>query len=142
MGKCYNTITVNAPIDKVWSAIRNFHEFPWAKGVVEKVEVVGPLKANQIGARRLINDAFHETLLTLSDLDHVVEYSIDDGPGPVAKDKVKNYIGRARLFPITADNTTFVEWTSTYDSPNDAAVGELCNPIYVALLSAMRDYFG
>ena len=141
LGKCYNTITVDAPIYTVWAALRNFHEFPWARGVVEEVEAIGPLRADQVGARRLINGVFHETLLTLDDQDYVVEYSVDEGPGPIAKSKVENYIGRARLRPITADNATFVEWTATYDSPNDAAVGEYCDPIYVGLLNAMRDYF-
>jgi len=142
MGKCYNTITVKAPIETVWSRIRNFHDLSWAKGVVESVEVVGEFKADQLGARRLLNGVFHETLVALSDLDRVVEYSIDDGPDPIAKDQVSGYIGRVRLFSITADDTTFVEWTSSYDSPDSAAVGELCNPIYRALLQALRDHFG
>ena len=141
MGECYNTITVNAPIDKVWQTVRNFHDLSWAKGVVEKTEVVGSLSGDQLGAQRVLNDAFHETLVTLSDLEHRVEYSIDDGPGPVAKDQVRNYIGHLSLFPVTADNTTFVEWTSTYDSPDSGAVGELCNPIYQALLGALRQHF-
>ena len=141
MGQCYNTITVSAPIDTVWKAVRDFHNLSWAQGVVEKVDVVGELAGNQIGAKRIINGVFYETLVTLSELDHVVEYSIDDGPGPVAKDQVRNYIGHLRLYPITAENTTFVEWTSTYDSPDSAAVGELCNPIYQALLEALRTHF-
>ena len=68
-------------------------------------------------------------------------YSIDDGPGPVARSAVKNYIGAARVLPITENNSTFVEWQSTYDSPDDAAVGELCNPIYQALLKALKKHF-
>ena len=141
MGKCYNTIVVNAPIDEVWATVRDFHDLSWAKGVVEKTEVVGELKGNQVGAKRLLNDVFHETLRTLSDLRHLVEYSIDDGPGPVSKDQVRNYTGHVKLHEVTTDNTTFVEWTSNYDSPDSRAVGELCNPIYQALLQALKVHF-
>ena len=52
-----------------------------------------------------------------------------------------DYTGKVRLFPITADGATFVEWTSRYESADEGAVGELCNPIYQALLSALRTHF-
>lgn len=141
MGKCYNSVVINAPCNVVWKTIRNFHDLNWAKGVVTKTDVVGQLKGNQIGAKRILNDFFHETLLSLDDTEHTFSYSIDDGSGPVAKDAVKNYVGAVRVSPITENDTTFVEWQSTYDSPNDEAVGELCNPIYQAVLQALKKHF-
>ncbi len=141
MGKCYNSVVINAPCNVVWKIIRNFHDLNWAKGVVTKTDVVGELKENQIGAKRILNDLFHETLLSLDDTEHTFPYSIDDGPGPVAKDAVKNYVGAVRVSPITENDTTFVEWQSTYDSPNDEAVGELYNPIYQAVLQALKKHF-
>ena len=140
MGACYNSIVIKAPVEKVWETIRNFHDLSWAKGVVEKAEVVGELKGDQLGAKRVLNDAFHETLLELSDLDRTISYCIDHGPGPVAKDAVKNYVGKVRVFPVTADGGTFVEWTSSYDSPDSQAVGDFCNPIYQALLKSLKDH--
>ena len=141
MGKCYNSVVVNAPSEVVWEVLRNFHDLSWAEGVVTSVDVVGDLRNDQVGAKRILNGIFHETLLSLDDHDQTFMYSIDDGPGPVAKDTVKNYIGAARVLPITEDNTSFVEWQSTYDSSDDAAVGELCNPIYRALLNALKQHF-
>ena len=44
-----------------------------------------------------------------------MRYSIDDGPGPLAKDQVENYVGILKLVPVTADDTTFAEWTSSSD---------------------------
>jgi len=35
---CYNSCLVNAPVDRVWSALRNFHDLSWAGGVVQSVE--------------------------------------------------------------------------------------------------------
>ena len=140
MGRCYNSVVVNAPCKTVWETIRNFHDMSWATGVVTKTDVVGDLKGNQIGAQRILNGVFHETLLSMDEKEHTFSYSIDDGPGPVAKDAVKNYVGSVRVLPITENNTTFIEWESTYDSPDNQAVGELCNPIYQALLIALKKH--
>ena len=141
MGKCYNSTTVDAPCDEVWAAVSNFHDLSWAPDVINSVEVVGIRKADQIGAQRVLNGVFHETLLSLDNLHRTLAYSIDDGPDAVARDAVKNYVGRIHVSPITAYNGTFVEWESTYDSANTDAVGELCNPIYQALLAALRGHF-
>ena len=141
MGKCYNSITVDAPVDQVWPAISDFHDFSWAPDVVTDVQIVGHRQHDQIGAQRVLNGVFHETLLSLDNLNRTLSYSIDDGPGAVAKDVVSNYVGRVRVSPVTVDETTFVEWESTYDSADDAAVGALCNPIYQALLTALRRHF-
>ncbi len=138
MGSCYNSITISAPADKVWATIRNFHELGWAAGVVDKLDAVGDVTGENVGAQRVLNDAFHETLRSLDEASRSFTYSIDDGPGPVAKDAIKNYVGSVKVFPITADDSTFVEWASSYDSSDSSAVGELCDPIYQALLGAMK----
>lgn len=62
---CYNSAVVNAPAEKVWETIKNFHDLSWCKNVVQKVAVVGSKKGNEIGAKRVLNDAFHETLLSI-----------------------------------------------------------------------------
>ncbi len=141
MGKCYNSAVIEAPCEKVWETICNFHDLSWAAGVVTEVEAEGDLKGDQVGAKRIINDAFHETLLTLDNQEHTFSYSIDDGPEPLAKGSVSNYVGSVRLLPITESNTTFIEWQSTYESPDDNAIAEFCNPIYEALLSALKQHF-
>lgn len=138
MGKCYNSITIPQPCDKVWSAVRNFHDMSWAPGVITSCTAVGTTPGDQTGAKRTLNAAIHETLLTLNDVDRVVTYSIDDGPGPLAKAGLKKYIGRLRVMPVTENNTSFVEWISTYESADDASVGTFCNPVYQALLAAMK----
>ncbi len=141
MGQCYTSAVINAPCEKVWNTIRNFHDFSWASGLVTKTVAVGGLKGDQIGARRIVNDAIHETLRSLDDHERTFSYSIDDGPGPVSKSTVKNYIGRVRVFRITENDASFVEWQSSYDSANEAAVGEFCSPLYQALLEALKQHF-
>lgn len=142
MGKTYQSITLKAPADKVWSTIRNFHDLSWAPNVVTKVKTVGKLKGDQVGAKRVLNDAFHETLLELSDVSRSIKYSIDDGPSPVSKNDVSNYVGSVQVRPITESRGgTFVEWSSSWDG-NDAACEDFCHPIYVALLSDMKKSLG
>jgi len=125
----------------VWGAIRNFHDMSWAEGVITSCTAVGDVAANRVGAQRLLNEVFHETLVSLDDQQLTFTYSIDDGPGPVAKNAVKNYIGAVRVSPITENDTTFVEWQSTYESADESAVGGFCNPIYMALLGALKQHF-
>jgi len=141
MGNCYNSTTVNAPIDQVWDLIKDFHQLDWAAPVATKVDVVGELPGTQVGARRILNDAFHETLLSVDAVNYRFTYSIDDGPGPVAKGVIANYIGLVELFPITDSGGTFVKWTSEFESANEGQVIEFCNPIYAGLLAALKTRF-
>ncbi len=138
---CYNSTVVNANLDDVWEALRSFHDLGWASGVITQVDVVGDVPDGEVGARRILNDAFHETLRSLDDANHEFTYSIDDGPGPVARDAVNNYVGQVRAFSVTDGDATFVEWISDYESADPGAVQEFCDPIYHALLQALKAHF-
>jgi len=137
MGNCYNKLETNASISKVWETICDFHDLSWAPGVATSVESIGDKKGNEVGAMRVLNEAFHETLIELNPSSYTFSYSIDDGPGPVAREAVKNYIGIVQLSEI--ENGTLVEWSSTFESENENDVSEFCNPIYQALLSALGE---
>ncbi len=140
MGKTYQSVVINAPVDKVWATLREFHDLSWASGVVTSCTSAGNLKPDQVGARRILNNVFHETLVELSDIDRTFKYRIEDGPSPVSKDEVKNYIGVVHAIPITDDDTTFVEWSSSWDQ-NDAAAAEFCHGIYCAVLGELKKTF-
>ncbi len=141
MGQCYNSITIPARAADVWAALRNFHDMSWAEGVITSCVAVGKTPPDQVGAQRILNDAFHEQLRSIDDAARRLTYTIDDGPGPVSKKAVSNYLGEVRVAPITENDTSFVEWQSSYRSIDDSAVGEFCNPIYVALLAALKKNF-
>ena len=133
MPHCYQSIVVNASIDKVWDTIKNFHDMSWAASVIEKCAAVGEKSGTEAGAKRILNDAFHETLLECNDQELRVRYSIDDSPSPVSSAEVSHYIGDLHLIPVTLNNTTFVEWGSNWESVSEDAA-EFCHQIYVALL--------
>ena len=97
MGKCYQKIEIEAPISKVWDTISDFHDVSWAPDVVASVDKIGDKKGNEIGAGRILNGVFYETLTVLDSLNFTFSYSIDDGPGPVASGAVSDYVGTVKL---------------------------------------------
>ena len=135
MGTTHQDIVINAPVDTVWSAIRDFHDMGWAPNVVTSVDKVGDKAGDEPGAGRILNGAFHETLHTLDDEAMTFTYSIDDGPTPISKDEVSDYIGRVVVEP--AGEGTRVEWTSSWEQ-NDEPAREFCHGVYVALLGDMK----
>ncbi len=137
---CFNSVVVNAPVDKVWKALRDFHDLSWAPNVVEDVEQIGDIPGTQIGAKRVLNGAFQETLLGLDDHQRTLFYSIDDGPDAVSKDNVTGYVGRVKVLPVTDSNTTYVSWESSWES-SGGGVREFCDPIYQALLADLKKTF-
>ena len=137
---CYNSCVVNALVDKAWTALRNFHDMSWAPQVVTSLEKVGDASGDQIGAKRLLNGVFHETLRGLDDTGREVRHSIDDGPDVVSKDKVSGYVGVVRVFSVTDGDATFVEWSTSWQD-SQGGVKEFCDPIYKALLDSLQQHF-
>ena len=131
---------VNAPIADVWSRFSNFHDLSWASNVLSQVDKVGDIDGGSPGAKRILNGAFHETLIEIKNEDYSLKYSIDDGPCPVSKEEVDNYVGAVKLSDSEDGNGTLVEWTSSWDSSVDDAV-EFCHGIYVALLAEQSKSF-
>lgn len=136
MGKTHQSINIEKPVDQVWQSIRDFHEMSWAPNVVTNLEVVGDTPADQPGAVRVLNGSFHETLLEFDDRQRTMAYSIDDGPSPISKDEISNYVGRVRVQP-TDSGGTLVEWSSTWEG-NDEPAYAFCHLLYVALLEDMK----
>ena len=137
MGRCYNKIEIAAPVSRVWDTIRDFHDVTWAPNVVVSLKKIGDKNGTEIGAKRVLNDVFHETLTVFDPDNYTFSYSIDDGPGPVARDAVSDYIGRVKLTP--ADNACVVEWSSSFQSDNENEVADFCNSIYMALLNSLDE---
>ncbi len=59
------------------------------------------------------------------------------GPGPLQAGKVNGYLGTVQVFEVTADGTSFVLWTSSWES-SEGGVADSCNPMYQALLGDMK----
>jgi hypothetical protein len=139
MPSTHQSITINTSIEDVWAKFSDFHHMPWASNVLSSVEKVGENSGNEIGAKRVLNGAFHETLTKFDPANYRLVYSIDDGPSPVSKDEVSNYIGVVQLNTNEDGGTTTV-WTSSWESNSQDAV-EFCHGIYVALLGELAGSF-
>jgi len=138
MKNTYQSININAPIDEIWDIVHDFHDFSWAPEVITSCVPQGDKNGVEIGAQRILNDVFRETLLELNHETHTIRYSIDDGPSPISKREVSNYIGHLHLSPGTKDTSTFVEWLSSWESDSDEGV-KFCHDIYVSLLNSLAD---
>jgi len=137
MGQTNQSIMIKATLEKVWDAIKDFQNTDWAPNVISKIEKKGDIPGNEPGSRRILNDAFQETLAELDEENKTFSYSIDDGPSPISKNDVSNYIGRVRVSSTVNGDETLVEWSSTWEN-NDEAAYEFCHSIYIALLEDMK----
>ena len=140
MPETNQSIDINAPISDVWAKLNNFHDFSWAPNVITSVDKVGDIDGGQVGAKRVLNNAFHETLVEIDNNNYSLKYSIDDGPSPVSKNDVSNYFGFIKLSSSGDNNQTNVSWTSSWESNSEDAV-EFCHGIYVALLNELNTSF-
>jgi len=85
MPQTHQSIVVDAPIDTVWEKVRDFHDMSWAPNVVTRCVAEGDTSGTQVGARRLLNDVFHETLIELDEDAYRIRYTIDEGPSPISR---------------------------------------------------------
>ena len=138
--KVYNSIVVDAPIEVVWNRIKDFHDFSWAPTLVKKTENVGTKNGTTIGAKRLLNGQFLDTMIAYNPADYRINYSIDSGPSPISNKEISNYVGDLHLLPITSEGKTYVEWTGSWVSDSTEAIPYM-NSIYVSLLKDLAAQF-
>jgi hypothetical protein len=140
MGKCHHSAVINAPVAEVWAILRNFHDLSWTSAI-ESLEPAGDARSDQIGAKRLLNGAIHETLRALNDLEHTFQYQITDGPSPISKDDLKFYYGTVSVLPVTDQNTSYVSWITRFEAKDDAVTQEFCDPFYSTFLAHLKARF-
>ena len=141
MPQCYQSIIVETPIENVWDTVVNFHDMSWGSTIIKTCEAVGKNFGTEVGAKRILNGAFYETLLECNVDDFRIRYSVDDAPSPLSPNEVESYVGQIQLRPITLSESTstFIEWSSSWKSTSDDA-GDFCQKIYIALLRALANY--
>jgi len=119
MARAYASIILKAPVETVWSLVRDFNGLPkWAPAVARS-KIEDGLDADVVGCVRSFHtkDGRHvrERLLTLDDANYTFTYNFEKPAFPV-----KNYISTLRLYPVTEGDRTFAEWEATFDeAPGD-----------------------
>jgi len=118
--KVKRSVIIDAPIARVWAAVRDFDSVVnWNPGVVAARMESGT--ATTIGSIRALDIAdgtvFRETLLAHSDLEYFYCYDIVEGPLPCS-----NYISTHRFIEITDGDKTLGIWQGEFDcDPADAS---------------------
>jgi uncharacterized protein YndB with AHSA1/START domain len=119
MARAYASIILKAPVETVWSLVRDFNALPnWAPAIA-KSKIEGGLDPDVVGCVRSFytKDGQHirERLLALDDANYTFTYNFEKPAFPV-----RNYIATVRLYPVTHSDETFAEWQSTFDEePGD-----------------------
>jgi uncharacterized protein YndB with AHSA1/START domain len=119
MARAYASTILKAPVETVWSLVRDFNGLPrWAPAVA-KSEIEGGLDSDVVGCVRSfhLHDGAHvrERLLTLDDANYMCSYNFEKPAFPV-----KNYVATLRLYPVTHTDHTFAEWEAIFDeAPSD-----------------------
>ncbi len=119
MARAYASIILKAPVETVWSLVRDFNGLPkWAPAIA-KSKIEGGLDADVVGCVRSFHthDGGHirERLLMLDDARYSFTYNFEKPAFPV-----RNYIATLRLYPVTHTDQTFAEWEASFDeAPGD-----------------------
>jgi uncharacterized protein YndB with AHSA1/START domain len=119
MSRTYASAIIKAPVQTVWSVVRDFNGLPkWAPAIARS-KIEGGLEADVVGCVRSFHtrDGGHirERLLMLDDARRAMTYNFEKPAFPV-----KNYIATLRLHPVTHGDMTFAEWEAQFDeAPGD-----------------------
>ena len=114
MARAYASIVLKAPVETVWSLIRDFNGLPrWAPAVAS-CEIEGGGDSDVVGCMRSLRTKdgieVRERPLTLDDANHSFTYNFEKPAYPV-----RNYIATTRLYPVTHTDETFAEWEAIFD---------------------------
>jgi hypothetical protein len=114
----YHSAVLDHPVDRVWSLIRDFNNYPaYIDGVTESV-IEDNKRGDEVGAVRRFRygeNWIRQRLSNHSDERRTLSYvgmelfafpagRMDDPPSPI------RYEGTIHLLPIVDDDRTFIEW--------------------------------
>jgi hypothetical protein len=107
---------IDAPVDLLWSVLRDFNGHDRWHPIVARSEIERGHPSDKIGCVRRFTlqdgSELREQLLTLSDLEMTFSYCLLDTPIPLF-----NYVAHVRLLPVTDGNRAFWHWESRFTTP-------------------------
>jgi NADPH2:quinone reductase len=107
---------IAAPVDRVWTVLRDFNGHDRWHPAVERSEIELDEPSDKVSCVRKFRlrdgAVLREQLLSLSDRDHSFRYFIVEAPVPL-----HDYVADMRLRPVTSDGTTHCEWRARFDPP-------------------------
>jgi uncharacterized protein YndB with AHSA1/START domain len=144
MAKAYTSTVVDAPADEVWAYLRDFNGLAkWTGGIVVESEIEDGLTGDQVGCVRSfkLGDGEHlrERMLSHSDVYRMYTYNFEKKPFDV-----DNYHATLRVRPVTDGDTSFVEWSTTFDCDRERIVEWeefFSQEVFQGGLNAVKEHF-
>ena len=119
--KVWTSRVIRAPVEKVWGVMRDFAGMGAWHSDISKMHMIGGVRSDKVSGIRDFyfgDGRLNEELLHLCDRSRSFSYRITKCEMPWI-----NYVSGPRLWPVTANNTTFGVWTGDWDaSPQDDLV--------------------
>jgi uncharacterized protein YndB with AHSA1/START domain len=116
--KVWTSRHIKAPVETVWTAMRDFAGMGAWHGEITKMHMLKRARSTKVSGVRdfYFGDGhLNEELLHLCDMTRSFSYRITKSEIPWL-----NYVSGPRLWPVTASKSTFGAWTGDWDaSPQD-----------------------
>ncbi len=142
--KVWTSRVIKAPVEKAWAIMRDFAGMGGWHSEITRMHMLKRVRSDKVGGIRDFyfgEGHLNEELLHLSDLKRSFSYRITKSELPWI-----NYVSGPRLWPITANNTTFGVWTGDWQaSPQDDLTlmpGTEENVYQRAFMELERNFFG
>ncbi len=146
MARSYRSAVIPAPVERVWSVVRDFDGMPLWHPAIASSEIEDARPAAEVGCVRHLSlpdgATIRERLVALDEPGRSCTYEILDGPFPI-----RSYRAVIRVAPITGSGETFVEWYGDYDPETAGPEAErqleetFGDTVYAPGLSGLRKHF-
>ena len=144
MPRVVRSTIIDAPVDALWSVLRDFNGHDSWHPIVARSEIERSQPSDRIGCVRRFTlqdgSELREQLLALSDLEMTFSYCLLDTPIPLF-----NYVAHVRLLPVTDGDRTFWSWESSFSTragEEAEMVRMVGEDIYQTGFAAIRDLIG
>jgi Polyketide cyclase / dehydrase and lipid transport len=118
----FASTVIPAPVDQIWSFLREFARVDVWHPDVAAVSIEGADPGPRVGQERTITlrdgSVMRERLLALDDVQHSYTYSLVESALPVSE-----HSSTVALFPVTTDDATFVSWSADFVLEGDEPSG-------------------
>ena len=145
MTKVFVSAVIDAPISAVWAKMRDFNGLPDWHPRFSRSHIEDGLRSDTIGCIRnfdIVGGAgtIRERLLTLSDSEYTMTYTILDAPLPV-----ENYVATLKLYPITVGDQTLGTWSAEFkvvSGREEDVVDAVANGTFGKAFEVMNELLG
>lgn len=139
MARAYASTVINAPVEAVWEAVRDFSGIAGWHPAIASTEIETGRAPDEVGcvrALQLLNGGnARERLLMIDDGRYRFAYTLETPAVPT-----ENYIATFELIPVTSGDRTFARWYAVFDKrPTDAGhyVALISDAVFAAGLTAL-----